>query len=317
MDKTIVYACKNIDYEIRRRSSSGGAFYALAHNVIRQGGIVFGARFNEKWEVVHSCCDNVSELKHFMGSKYVQSQLGNIFLQIKSNLENNKLVMFVGTPCQIGGLKNYLGHDYDKLILVDFVCHGVPSPKVWQTYLHEMFDVSEIKEISFRDKSEGWQRYSLKIVSDKLIYQKMKNEDWYMKGFLKNIYLRPSCYECVLKGKEKESDFTLADFWGVEEVLPEFYDKLGVSLLFVHSEKGMNLWRLVRKQFISQEVSLEKAFKKNSAAFSSSARPSGRNVFFSTSGTISQKVKKATGDYFILKAINKLKKLFQQERERV
>ena len=178
MDKTMAYACKNIDSEIRLKSSSGGVFYALADNVISQGGIVFGARFNEKWEVVHSCCYNVSELKYFMGSKYAQSQLGNVFLHVKSNLNNNRQVMFVGTPCQIGGLLKYLGHEYDNLILVDFVCHGVPSPKVWQNYLHEMFDDSEINEISFRDKTEGWQRYSLRIVSDKFTYQKKKNEDW-------------------------------------------------------------------------------------------------------------------------------------------
>ncbi|WP_270496558.1 Coenzyme F420 hydrogenase/dehydrogenase, beta subunit C-terminal domain [Eisenbergiella porci] len=317
MDKTMAYACKNIDSEIRLKSSSGGVFYALADNVISQGGIVFGARFNEKWEVVHSCCYNVSELKYFMGSKYAQSQLGNVFLHVKSNLNNNRQVMFVGTPCQIGGLLKYLGHEYDNLILVDFVCHGVPSPKVWQNYLHEMFDDSEINEISFRDKTEGWQRYSLRIVSDKFTYQKKKNEDWYMKGFLKNIYLRPSCYECAFKGKVKESDFTLADFWGVEEILPEFYDKSGVSLLFVHSEKGMNLWRLVQEQFVSQEVSMEMALEKNRVAFSSSVRPSGRNVFFSTMGTVQTRVKKATEDYFWLKVIKKLRKLFRIERKRV
>ena len=166
-------------------------------------------------------------------------------------------------------------------------------------------------------KRQGWQRYSLRIVSDKFTYQKKKNEDWYMKGFLKNIYLRPSCYECAFKGKVKESDFTLADFWGVEEILPEFYDKSGVSLLFVHSEKGMNLWRLVQEQFVSQEVSMEMALEKNRVAFSSSVRPSGRNVFFSTMGTVQTRVKKATEDYFWLKVIKKLRKLFRIERKRV
>ena len=171
MERPVVYACKNQNRELRLRSSSGGVFYALAQEVINHGGVVFGARFNENWEVVHSCCDEVSELQAFLGSKYVQSCLGNVFIQVKEILDGNRVVLFTGTPCQISGLKGYLNRDYKNLVLVDFVCHGVPSPKVWKDYLLENFDITKIKNISFREKTDGWKKFSLRVDSDKKSYR--------------------------------------------------------------------------------------------------------------------------------------------------
>lgn len=314
MDRPAAYACKNKNRELRLRSSSGGVFYALACEVINHGGVVFGARFNENWEVVHSCCNEVLELQALLGSKYVQSCLGNVFDQVKQYLDSSKVVLFTGTPCQISGLKGYLNHDYKNLVLVDFVCHGVPSPKVWKDYLSENFDVSKIKNISFREKTDGWKKYSLRVDTESGTYRKQKNKDWYMKGFLKNIYLRPSCYECAFKGYERQANITLADFWGVEKVLPEFYDEDGVSLLLINDKRGQEIWNTVENQFICQEVSIKKALEKNSAIFNSPVRPVGRNQFFSTDGTVQKRVRIITGDYFIAKVIKKLKKVFHLER---
>lgn len=315
MKSSIAYACKNENLECRLNSSSGGAFYVLARYTIIQGGVVFAARFNENWKVVHSCCNTLSDLKLYMGSKYVQSCLGNVFIQVKEKLMENVPVMFVGTPCQISGLKGYLNRTYDNLILVDFVCHGVPSPKVWQTYLLEKFEVSRIRNICFREKTEGWKKFSLRIDNDKGSYRKNLQKDWYLKGFLKNMYLRPSCYECAFKGYERESNFTLADFWGVEKILPEFYDEDGVSILLVNDKRGQEIWEIVKNQFVYQEIPVKKALEKNSAMFKSPIRPAGRDIFFAIDGTIEKRVKKLTGDYFIAKVIKKMKKILHLGRK--
>ena len=315
MERPVVYACKNQNRELRLRSSSGGVFYALAQEVINHGGVVFGARFNENWEVVHSCCDEVSELQAFLGSKYVQSCLGNVFIQVKEILDGNRVVLFTGTPCQISGLKGYLNRDYKNLVLVDFVCHGVPSPKVWKDYLLENFDITKIKNISFREKTDGWKKFSLRVDSDKKSYRNNLQKDWYLKGFLKNIYLRPSCYECAFKGYERQANITLADFWGVEKVLPEFYDEDGVSLLLINDKRGQEIWKTVEDQFICQEGPVKKALEKNSAMLKSPIHPVGRNKFFSTDGTVQQRVRTITGDYFIAKVIKKLKKILHLERK--
>lgn len=194
------YACNNIEEKIRLSSSSGGAFYSLAKAVLSQNGIVFGARFDENWNVIHDCCESVSEIEQFMGSKYVQSKISDMYEKSKKYLLAGRYVLFSGTPCQIYGLKSYLGKDYENLITMDFVCHGVPSPMVWRRYIEERSNSREIKKINFRDKTDGWRRFSLCIqYSDGNEYRKNQHEDIFMKGFLQNIFLRPSCYECRFK----------------------------------------------------------------------------------------------------------------------
>ena len=262
--ETLVYASFNKDEQIRLQSSSGGIFYTLASYILNKDGVVFGARFDDSWNVVHDYCEKIDDLHSFLGSKYVQSKIGDTYRQVKDFLLKDRFVLFCGTPCQIYGLKCYLNKDYDNLILVDFVCHGVPSTKVWKTYLEKNFTIDEISNISFRNKKNGWSLYSLEITQEKNSYSCIHKNNSYIKGFLAAMYLRPSCYHCKFKGSERSSDFTLGDLWGFDEFnLPDdFFDDKGISLVMVHSKKGKNLFEAL-ETCRSVPVDISLAIKKN------------------------------------------------------
>lgn len=240
----LAYAAFHRDEMIRMESSSGGVFIAFAEKVIGRGGVVFGARFDDSFHVVHGMAETRQELEAFRGSKYVQSEIGNTYKQAKDFLDQSRLVYFSGTPCQIGGLKAFLGKEYENLICQDLICHGVPSPKVWEKYVafREAEAGAPVRAISFRDKTKGWKRFSLSVrFQNGREYRELLDRDSYQQAFLNNVDLRPSCYKCAFKSLRRQSDVTLADFWGVETIFPELCDDKGVSLLLVHSEKGCHL----------------------------------------------------------------------------
>ncbi|WWU64276.1 Coenzyme F420 hydrogenase/dehydrogenase, beta subunit C-terminal domain [Clostridium baratii] len=243
--KKEVYAAQNLNEEVRKNSSSGGIFSLLAESVIEKDGIVIGAVFNENLEVVHKIIQDKKEIEKLRGSKYVQSKIGNVYREIKNQLEKNKLVFFTGTPCQISGLKSYLNKEYNNLITQDIVCHGVPSPIVWGKYKKYISNKNKksIKDIFFRSKNEGWRRYSLKFVfeGNKSVTKNIE-EDLYLISFQNDINLRPSCYDCKFKGERRESDITLADFWGIENTNINLDDDKGTSLVIINTEKGKNLF---------------------------------------------------------------------------
>ena len=236
--ETHAYAAINKDEAVRMRSSSGGMFHALAKWMIEQGGVVFGARFNEHWEVVHDYTETLEGIEPFMRSKYVQSRIGDTFQQAKQFLDQGRQVLFVGTPCQIGGLKSYLHKDYENLLAVDLICHGVPSPKVWNKYLQEEFNTEVIKEINFRDKLDGWAREQKYTFTTSSSTRRFQNNS-YCKGFINKIIIRRSCYKCAYRSSLGKTDIMLGDFWGVESNLPEMFDNRGTSLVFINSCKGM------------------------------------------------------------------------------
>ena len=236
---TQAYAAINKDEAVRMRSSSGGMFHALAKWTIEQGGVVFGARFNEQWEVVHDYTETLEGIEPFMRSKYVQSRIDDTFQQAKQFLDQGRQVLFVGTPCQIGGLKSYLHKDYENLLAVDLICHGVPSPKVWQAYLKEMFDKNTLLDFNFRDKSIGWidvQNVTATTMSSILQERQMKNA--YYRGFINGLYQRAACYNCQFKTIQRISDLTIADAWGVQIFMPNMYDDKGTSLIMTHTSKA-------------------------------------------------------------------------------
>lgn len=247
----VVYASLNKEESVRSVSSSGGMFTPLAEQVLKEGGVVFGARFDEKWEVVHDYTEQVEGLAAFRGSKYVQSRIGDSYRKAEHFLRVGRKVLFSGTPCQIAGLKRYLRKEYDNLLAVDILCHGVPSPKVWRRYLHElngMFfhnkEIQSIGGVNFRDKRTGWRQYTFSVVSAEKTSSGMQEyaESYYrnifMQGFLADLYLRPSCYACPSKKGKSGSDLTIADYWGVRRVLPEIDDDKGVGLVLVNTDKG-------------------------------------------------------------------------------
>ena len=276
------YAVFNKDEKIRLESSSGGIFSLLAEYVINKYGIVYGAVFDEEFNVKHIKITSLKDIELLRGSKYVQSKINDIFKSIKFDLINNKLVLFTGTPCQIAGLQSFLQRKYDNLILMDIVCHGVPSPLIWQKYINKLKKnyKQNIKTIYFRDKSTGWKKYSIKFLFDKDEYKNIGFKDIYMKGFLNDIYLRPSCYNCKFKGIERISDITVADFWGIENIFPKIDDDKGTSLVVIHTEKGKRLFDKLSEKMIFNEVNLNEVVKYNLSMVRSAKYNKKREPFF-------------------------------------
>ena len=272
-------AAINKDWNIRRNSSSGGVFTALSEIILNRGGIVFGAAFNEDWQVVHIAAESMEELSKIRGSKYVQSRIGNIYHQVKKELETGRQVLFSGTPCQVAGLKYFLKKDYDNLFLVDTACKGVPSPILWKKYIDYRSRGHEIFDITFRNKQNGWESPLFKIIfKDRGIYSKGINNDIFGQGFGLGVNLRLSCHSCQFKGLARLSDITLADFWGVRNVLPEMYDNKGTSLILVNSEKGVKL--LNETKLTTKEADIQKAVENNPCLITSFPADPRRKDFF-------------------------------------
>lgn len=277
-----VYVAYNTDEKIRVRSSSGGVFTLIAENILNDGGIVYGVAFDDQWNVVHRRVDNINDLDLLRGSKYVQSNLCDAYSRCVYDLKSGKKVLFSGTPCQITGLYSFLGKPYNNLFTVDIICHGVPSPLVWRKYLSERFEVSNIKSINFRSKTNGWSNFSVKIEQrNKLNYEIKANEDVFMKGFLDNLYLRASCHNCRFKSVGRFSDITLADAWGVEEFKPELYCSTGTSMVLIQSERGKKLLNDISKYLEISKVPVSVVMKYNSAVNKSVLKHKNREVFFS------------------------------------
>ena len=282
-EETKAFAVINKDEEIRLESSSGGVFSLLAEKIIAEGGIVFGARFADDFSVIHSFTDDVKALFAFRGSKYLQSSIGDCYKKCKSFLDNGKIVLFSGSPCQIVGLKKYLNKDYDNLFTVDFICHGVPSPVLWKKYLgyRERKSKAKIENVFFRDKKCGWKLFSLSIkFEDGEDYTVSLKKDPYMQLFLKNVCLRDSCYDCKCKSVKRISDITLADFWGIKNVLSEFDDDKGTSFVIVHSSKGKQILEFLLNKMQIKEINLLDGIRYNQSIYKSVKRPLLRNRFY-------------------------------------
>mgnify|MGYP005857152257 CR=1 FL=1 len=271
-NKPVAYACINKNDSIRFESSSGGMFSLIAEQIIENGGVVFGAGFNENFEVVHSYLESKKQLQKFRGSKYVQSNIGDTYKQAKDFLESGRQVLFTGTPCQISGLKSFLGKYYKNLFCVDVICHGVPSPKVWNKYLkyREERAGSSVQTIAFRRKDEGWKRYSVSFIfKNDTEYHQTFDNDLYMRAFLKDVCLRPSCYDCKFKTLNRQSDITLADFWGIQNILPQMDDDKGTSLIFINSMVGQTMFKNIKHKIVFKQVDINEAVKYNPAAIKS------------------------------------------------
>lgn len=279
------YACINKDEDICFNSSSGGIFSLIATEILSDGGVVFGAAFDDDLNVHHIEVDDIKDLNLLRGSKYLQSCIGNTYKKVENYLKEDRIVLFSGTPCHISGLKSYLKDDYENLITQDIICHGVPSPYAWQQYL-KFREKTAGKDIdknilpSFRLKDNGWKNYllSIKFVDGKE-YKCIASQDIYIKAFLNNLCLRPSCYSCHSKSIQRESDITLADFWGIENVLPEMFDDKGTSLVLVNSEKGQKLFESIADKMKFEEVDIDEAIKYNSAAIKSAYYHKNRDKF--------------------------------------
>lgn len=240
--------------KIREKESSGGIFSQIAKYILKKQGIVFGAVFNKDWNVIITYTDN--DITPMLGSKYVQSDVQNTYQECKDFLEQGKLVLYTGTPCQIYGLKGFLKKDYENLITVDVFCHGAPSPKAWQHYL-KSFN-KEIESINFRDKRTSWEKFRLSIkFKDGTELSEYHRDNKYMKLFLDNKILRKSCFDCRLRADSK-ADISLGDAWGIQTTLN---DNKGLSDIIIHTEKGK--LALDNLDLIKERISYDSVLKTN------------------------------------------------------
>ena len=246
--------------KIRLASSSGGIFSLLAEEILEEGGVVFGAAFDGQMMVHHVAVESVRDLERLRGSKYLQSRIENSYADVKAYLAADRKVLFSGTACQIAGLLHFLGRPYEKLWTVDVLCHGVPTPTLWKNYLSEQNRAFKmpVRQISFRDKSQGWKKYQVAWkVEGGEIYRQPASRNPYMRLFLSNICLRPSCYDCHFKGFPRVSDLTLGDCWGVEQHSPEMDDDKGTSVVIVNTEKGNTLREKIAGRCVWKEEKLD------------------------------------------------------------
>ncbi len=279
-----VFAAWHLDDKIRYQSSSGGVFTALAINILDSNGIVVGAAFDEKMVCRHIIIDDSAGLARLRGSKYVQSEISiDLFHTIRAELKSGRQVLFSGTPCQVGGLRNFLAKDYDNLFCCDIICMGVPSPAWFKRYIDNQRRRNiTISAISFRDKTHGW-KHSRILTTWTNGRNKLETpmNDIYQAAFQKKICLRESCYACKFTTTERQGDLTIADFWKVAAKYPEYdTDDKGTSLVLVNTDKGQQWLDRCKNNLFIGEADLEHAMAGNPMLERPSNRPAARGSFY-------------------------------------
>lgn len=281
---SVGYAAWNLDDKIRCLSSSGGIFSAFAENIIRKGGIVFGAAYVTGLKVKHIGVETVSELQILRGSKYIQSDIGNSYQEVRNNLQNDRLVLFTGSPCQVAGLYVFLKKSYDNLYTCDFICHGVPSQKSFDIYREKIrLPQSGITNFGFRDTKRWGFKMSLDGIPLPLV------DTYYLKAFSKGYMFMESCYSCQYATVQRITDITMADFWGLGDKIPFNHPKhKGVSLLLINTAKGETLTQECADSLFLEERTLEEAIQGNYNLSHASLRPIERNTYYEDSIRLSK-----------------------------
>lgn len=287
-----VYACYNKSTESRMVSSSGAIFSLLAEYVLSKDGIVYGVGMSEDcYSAEFVRVSQKTELAKLRGSKYLQAKVGMTFRRVRTDLSDGRLVLFSGTGCQVNGLRNFLGKKQDNLICIDIICHGVPSPALWRKYVEylEEKEGGKLKYINFRSKDNTWEDFRVKKLVGTQSPRKIKrlyiskSADAYMQMFLRDYCLRPSCYACQAK-EVKQSDLTIADFWGIDKVAPEMNDGRGVSLVLIRNEMGQKILEVISDKVKMREVTYEEGVAANPSEYLSVTKPRQRDVFFQDMG---------------------------------
>lgn len=271
------YAAKNKSELERKNSTSGGMFKILAKYVISKKGVVFGVKLNENLVAVHDYGETMEKCKEFSFSKYVRSDLNNSYEKVKKFLSEDRYVLFSGTPCQVQGLRNFLGKDIKNLILCEIICHANPSPKVLKMYIknHENISKKSVKNIYFRSKNEEMDNMAYIEFEDG---SKKKIQEYITAFSGKQLINRPSCYKCKFVDENRKADFTIGDLWGIEKILPEFNDNKGISIFTINSKKAEKVFTEVKDNLQYKEVNLKEAFEYNH--HSNTPKSKNRDKFF-------------------------------------
>lgn len=280
-------AAQNREEAQRRESSSGGVFTALALDTLKAGGIVCAAAYTDDFTVRHTLAETAEAVAAQRGAKYAQSEAEHCFPAIREALDAGRPVLFVGTPCQTAALAAFLGDNREKLLLVDMVCHGVPSPGVWRSYLQwrRQGDAggANICYVNLRDKSTGWSRYRYSVrirYENGREYTAPQGEDPFLRGFVGNLYLRPSCESCPFRDTRRRADLTLGDYWGIWEQNPAMDDDRGTSLVLLHTPRGEAAWERIAPGFRWAEAAYPQAVARNPSAREPSPPHAARQRFF-------------------------------------
>lgn len=277
------YALRNKNENELLKSSSGGFFSILANYIIEKNGAVFGAAYDENLNVRHIKATTKKDLSSIRGSKYVQSTIGVTYKEAKKALEDGQYVLFTGTPCQISGLKSYLNRDYEKLITADLVCHGVPSQKLFKKYLEylSLKYKSKVVKYNFRSKEKkGWSLVSKIETADGRIRYREPDFDPYYNNFLKSTTYRENCYQCKYANYNRVADFTMADFWGISKMHPNFFKESGNSLVLINNEKANQIIELLNENIEIIETNLDKAASYNKNLLEPSKKSSKRSMVY-------------------------------------
>ena len=282
-EMTVAYAAYHQDRDIRMTSSSGGVFYALAAEVIRDGGVVFGVRFDNLFHAVCDAAETLEDLIRFQGSKYVYPDLQGVDARIRGFLEQGRTVLFTGLPCHAAGIRGSLmrqGCRTERLICVDVVCHGTPAPGVWESYLrYESERGNGIAGIRMRDKTAGWADYRITITDrDGAVRSEPAVKNIYMRGYVRNLYLRETCYHCRFRGVERRTDLTLGDYWGVSARHRDLDTEKGVSLILAHTRQGEELLKAAAEELVCVRTDPDYACACNPAVVQSPDLPGSRRI---------------------------------------
>lgn len=313
-EKRMAYAAYARDKNLRLQSSSGGIFSLLAEWILQKEGVVFGAAYDKNFLAHHIAIEKVEDLPVLRGSKYLQSRTEKAFQQVRDYLNSGEMVLYTGTACQIAGLKRYLRKEYPNLYTIDVLCHGVPSPKVWEKYIGCMQNNTHLTNINFRDKIHGWKQYSVTMkYEDDIKKSEAYWENPYMRMFLKNICLRPSCYACRYKEMNRPSDITIGDAWGINDYMPEMDDDNGTSVVITHSDKGIKMLRAIEGKMVVQEAELDQILPPSADSRKSVTPHMNRKKFFRklSEGESFQDLEKCLYPTKIEKIQHKGKKLLQ------
>ena len=279
-----VFAFQNRDKETLYKCASGGAFASLANLVIEHNGTIYGVVYDDNMKVCHAKAESIEDLEKMYSSKYVQGDTKEVFAQAKTDLDNGKTVLFSGTPCQIAGLKSFLRKDYEKLLTVDLVCHGVPSPKVFEMYKKEFMTKRPQDEwllnIDFRSKVEGWSPSLVTTTTTTTTTTTHAAKDDFMQAFLSNLSINDSCLNCQFNKLPRIADLSLGDFWGVDKYDQSMNDNKGLSIVLVNSEKGQFWFNQIKTQGLCKEIPLDFVIKNNPNIYGSSKPHAKREEFF-------------------------------------